>query len=202
MKRNTVTLIWWSGLIGLAIAVALIAFLGTGSPSQASSSSSSSSSPDYHGQDPRILTLTKGTTFLADIPQTLPANGVSVEHGHIILRPLSAAQNKLVAITRQQALELAHKQFQETPGFSITIMLLASFTNTDTVPIGSSAPVVVMKDTPAWVVVYTSTTPMSLPATGPLPPAGQTMQPQPTYYHFNIALNAHTGTYLCGFFTP
>lgn len=184
-------------MIGLVILGVLVSSMGTGSSSLANSNTSLGP----QSKDPGIPTLTKGTTFLADIPETLPTNGVSVEHGHIVLRPLSAAQHKLVVITRQHALELAHRQFQETASFSITIMLLASFTNVDTVPIDTSVPVVVMKNTPAWVVVYTNTSPMSLPA-GPVPPPNTPMQPPPTYYHFNIALNAQTGVYLCGFYTP
>src|SRR5579883_256166 len=194
-RHNIGTRLWWSGLLtALVILVALA--LGSGASSLANANPQS--------KDPRIPALTKGTIFLADIPETLPANGVSVEDGHIVLRPLSAAQKELVHISRQQALELAHGQFQETASFSITIMLLASFTNVDTVPIDTpSVPAVVIKDVPAWVVVYTSASPMSPPAHGaasahntPMPP------PPPTYYRFNIALNAQTGAYLCGFYTP
>lgn len=197
MRHNLGSRLWWGGVIGLVIMLVFLAFTDSASSSLANSNTSLGS----QGKDPRIAALTKGTTFLADIPETLPANGVSVEHGHIILHPLTTAQSKLVVITHQQALELAHKQFQETSSFTITIMLLASFTNIDTVPIDSSVPVDEMKNIPAWIVVYISTSPMSLPG-GPMPPPNTPVQPSPTYYHFNIALNAHTGAYLCGFFTP
>lgn len=76
MRHKTGTLIWWGGLIGLVIVVALVAFLNPGSPSQASSGAS----PSTQSKDPRIATLTKGTTFLLDIPKTLPANGMRPPH--------------------------------------------------------------------------------------------------------------------------
>lgn len=150
-------------------------------------------------QDPRFATLTAGTTMMNEVPATLPQQGVTI-NDQFIVHPLTSTQAQLSMIAENDAITTA-RTYANTQPFATTT-LLGSFTNLGSVPPpgatdGTTANVI--QNVPAWIVTFTTTDPQNV-FIGAKPDATQPPATSaPT--HFNVVINANTGTFILGFFT-
>jgi hypothetical protein len=143
-------------------------------------------------------TITADTSMTRDVPATLPASGVTVDN-RFILHPLTQVQQSEVKITAQQAITIGRTYANAQPFAETT--LLTSFTSIDSVPPpGATERSHVIQNVIAWIVTFTSNDPQNV-IIGKKPAPDQT----PAIYaprHFNVVINAQTGAFVLGFFTP
>lgn len=143
-------------------------------------------------QDSRFAPLTAGTTIMTEVPATLPQQGVTINN-QFIIHSLTLAQTQLSMIPESQAITTARSYANAQPFAATT--LLGSFTSLGSVPPpGATDDANVIQDVPAWIVTFTTTNPQNV-FLGNKPSTTQ----NPT--HFNIVINASTGTFILGFFT-
>lgn len=199
MKRSSIRrrLPVLSALIGAPILL-LIIFAATGaSPSPTTNAPSS-----YRSDDPRVVAFTHGMTYLSDVPTTIPPNGVAIQSGWIALKPLTSEQSAQVSISGSSALATAKSLAPRAS--QVSQPLLASFTSIGTLPYpGDKDPVAKpILDVPVWLVTFTSPTPLSLP--GPYVPQKSPHQSsaQSLFFHENIAIDARSGAFVLGLYTP
>lgn len=187
----------WRSLALTVLLLAVVALSAFGTSTVPSLSASSS--PPRNITDPRVLALTKGMPFLTNVPATIPASGVALEDGYIILRLLTANQQAQVTLSSTGAISAAKLY---APTGSTIVPMLVSFTSVGTLPVPGDKDRVKnpIQDVPAWLVVFTSPAPLDMPG-GPYVP-GQSSRPSQMFYHANIAINAHTGAFVLGFYTP
>lgn len=150
-------------------------------------------------QDPRFATLTAGTTMTNEVPATLPQQGVTINN-QFIVHPLTSAQTQLSLIAESDAITTA-RTYANTQPFA-AVALLGSFTNLGSVPppgATDGATAHVIQNVPTWIVTFTTTDPQNV-FIGAKPNATQPPATSaPT--HFNVVINANTGTFILGFFT-
>lgn len=149
-------------------------------------------------RDPRVAKLTVGTSMTKEVPATLPAGGVTVNNLYV-LRPLTQVQLSGVKTTAQRAITIARTYANAQPFAATT--LLSSFTSIASVPpAGATERSNVIQNISAWIVTFTTNHPQNV-VIGKKPAPGQA----PATYapkHFNIVINAQTGVFVLGFFTP
>jgi len=141
----------------------------------------------------RFLALAGGTTPVSEVPSVLPSGGVTVNKIFVLL-PLSTAQATGIRMTATQAVTIAREYANAQP-FTATA-LLARFTDINSVPppgvVETNARII--QNVPAWIVTFTRSNPEDV-IQGP-------KSAHPWYpTHFNIVINANTGTFVEGFFT-
>jgi hypothetical protein len=111
-----------------------------------------------------------------------------------MLQPLKSTQTSAVQITAAQAITLGRKYANAHPFSAST--LLTSFTSINSIaPAGITGNFHAIQNVPSWVVTFTNDNPQNVVQgkKGSTPNAPR---------HLNIVLNASTGTFVLGFFTP
>jgi hypothetical protein len=130
---------------------------------------------------------------VAQVPSSLPAGGVQIQNQGIELTPWASAPSG--AMSADQAIAAA-RVFANAQPFPATA-LEADVTLPGSIPsspsaAGSYSPV---DHVPAWVVTFTSSTPIDVGQGGPGAPAVNVT-------HYSVAVNPVTGAFVLGFFTP
>lgn len=200
MKGNTRKVVPPTGkldlraIVGVSIGAILIVCLFIAYTTQSANATNAASV----SKDPRFAQLTVGTSMTNEVPATLPAGGVTVNN-QFVLRPLAQVQQPGVKITAQQAITTA-RTYANAKSFAATT-LLSSFTSIASVPpAGATERSNAIQNVSAWIVTFTTDHPQNV-IIGKMPAPGRT---PPTYSprHFNIVINAQTGVFILGFFTP
>jgi hypothetical protein len=194
-SRKTSSITWgtliWSTIVGTVL-IGAIAIVGTGS----AKALPSHTSPTYKIIDKRALTRTKGMSLADTVPTTIPAHGIALLGGTFILKTLTPAQQLQVVVTQKNATTTA-QTFSPIKFWSSA--LLVSFTDVNTLPIPGEAqqPKNPIQDKPVWLVTFTSPTPLYLPG-----PVHQPTSTNHFLYHVELAIDAHSGNFLLGFYAP
>ncbi len=194
-SRKTPPITWgtliWSIIVGTVL-IGAIAIVSTGN----AKALPSHVSPTYKIIDKRALIRTKGMPLVDTMPTTIPAQGIALLGGTFILKPLTPTQQLQVVVTQNSAITTAQTF---SPVKSQTSALLVSFTDISTLPLPgeSQQPKNPIQDKPVWLVTFTSPTPLYLPR-----PAHQTASTNYLLYHVEEAIDAHSGKFLIGFYTP
>lgn len=130
---------------------------------------------------------------VAQVPTSLPAGGVVIQNQGIALSPWASAPSG--AMTSDQAITAA-RSFANAQPFPATA-LEADVTLQGSIPSSPSAAGTYnsIDQVPVWVVTFTSATPINVGQGGPGAPAVNVT-------HYSVALNATTGAFVLGFFTP
>ncbi len=192
-SRKTPPITWgtliWSMIVGTVL-IGAIAIVSAGS----AKALPSHASPTYKIIDKRALTRTRGMPLVNTVPTTIPAQGIALLGGTFILKPLTPAQQRQVAVTQNNATTTAQTF---SPIRSQSSALLISFTDISTLPIPgeSQQPKNPRLDKPVWLVTFTSPTPLYLPG-----PVHQTPSTNQLFYHVELAIDAHSGKFLIGFY--
>ena len=178
-----------AGTIVVAVAVALC--FNWSSPSGANANSRANS-------DTRFLSLTAGTIPATEVPDSLPAGGVTINQ-QFVLKPLpQSVRSSLTLITQSNAITIGRRYANAQP-FAAKA-LLASFTSINSVPpAGATEPSHPIQNVPAWIVTFTTTDPQNVVQGKQVPPGTQSPTHLPR--HFTIVMNATTGDFVLGFFT-
>jgi hypothetical protein len=129
---------------------------------------------------------------VTQVPSTLPAGGVELQN-QIVLTPWvsapSGAMSSDQAITAARVFANAHPY--PATALEADVTLPGSIPPPTASP-GSYSPIDHVR---AWVVTFTSPTPTNVAQGGPGTPAIDVT-------HYSVAVNAVTGAFVLGFFTP
>ncbi|MGH2506681.1 MAG: hypothetical protein ACRDHZ_04590 [Ktedonobacteraceae bacterium] len=99
-------------------------------------------------------------------------------------------------ITESQAITTANTYANAQPFTTTT--LLGSFTNLGSVsPPGATDNANIVQDVPTWIVTFTTTNPQNVIIENKSGKTPTALAPT----HFNVVINANTGTFILGFFT-
>lgn len=182
----------------LAVCVVIIFYVQETSQASTASSNSikSNTAALAHLKD---QTLVAGTQMTTQVPDILPAGGVTLTNNRIVLRPLSQAQTHALAqtgstyLTKEQAIAAARKYADAQP-FKAKAQLV-SMTALDSIPPqGYTGKAHSIKDKVVWLVTFTSDTPLPVGA-------GRKSQNPLMVTHYHVALDPATGSFVRGFFT-
>ena len=208
--RKYTPMSWGSLALAVGLGILLLAVIisagsrVTASPtSRATTTPLTKVAPPPRSTDPWVIAHTRGMTFLTEVPTTIPANGVALLGGEIILRQLTSDQHAQVTLSSSSAIAVAKPQ--GPPGSQISPPLLASFTVVGTLPRPGEKEKVAhpIQDVPVWLVTFMSPFPLygHNKPTNPNKSSSQTTSP-PVYFHRNIAIDARSGAFVLGFGTP
>ncbi len=176
------------GMGGLALATALMVMPSSQSLSKSSQKSTNATpAPVKAGA---IATTTAPPTPATEVPNVIPANGVLINTNQALLFPTKINNPP---ISRTQALAIA-KSYDNASGLSVTSVKLTDFTFPGSIPgPGTTVPFRTIEHVPAWVVTFTTPTPVNV---------SQAPTGVPVYVtHDNLVINAQTGSFVVGFFT-
>jgi hypothetical protein len=132
------------------------------------------------------------------VPSTVPSNGVYIEEQWIVEPPRVNEPLMVEAAALQAADRYGRPRDQGAP----PVALLARVTVPGTTPIvGLDIPFRTIVDRQAWVVTYTSAEPVQVGSEKA--GASSASDPPPLMVtHYSVLLDADTGEFLMGFYTP
>ncbi len=188
MRFSRITIMVGMGMGGLTLAIALMV-MRTPQPHAPVSTNASDSAPTSM-KAAAISTTTAPPTPATEVPNVIPANGVMINTNQALLFPPTISHPP---ISKTQALTIA-KSYDNAPGLSITSVKLTDFTAPGSIPgPGTTVPFRTIEHVPAWVVTFTSLTPVNV---------SQAPSGVPVYVtHDNLVINANNGSFVLGFFT-
>jgi len=140
-------------------------------------------------------------TLMTEVPSALPPNGVSIHYHDFVEATLRPLANPKVRLTCEQAIAIARHYDDNT--FPVTA-LLVSFTDPNTIwtpefPASDKSALATIQNVPAWVVTFTSPKPVNVAVGGYF---AHWTPPVVLVTHDSLVINAQTGAFVRGFFTP
>ena len=186
MRLLRMTLI--TGMGGLSLATALLIMPSSQSLSKTSQKPTKITPAPMKAA--AISTTTVRPTPATEVPNVIPAKGVLINTNQALLFPPKINNP---SISRMQALVIA-KSYDNAPGLSVTSVKLTDFTFPGSIPgPGTTVPFCTLEHVPAWVVTFTTPTPVNV---------SQAPTGVPVYVAYdNLVINAQTGSFVVGFFT-
>ena len=154
---------------------------------------------------PTALTHADSSPVLAtEVPSTLPAAGVDINHQVTLIPPTVAAP----PISASKALAIARTYANAQPfparvlAANVTVPETVASAATATAPPGSRQSIHSrsIDNVPSWVIAFTSSKPTTVAQGGYFPNAKVPARIQ-TASHFSVVINANTGQFVVGFFT-
>jgi hypothetical protein len=132
-------------------------------------------------------------TPVTEVPSSLPAGGVQLQDGDIVLTPWASTPSG--AMSADEAIAAA-RVFADSHPYPATA-LQADLTQPGSIPPsqGAAGSYNTVDHVPVWVVTFTSPTPTDVGQGGP--------GSSPVYVtHYSVAVDAGTGKFVLGFFEP
>lgn len=134
-------------------------------------------------------TTPSSPTPVTEIPSMIPDNGVSLYHRHIVLMPLTTPNESFISAAR--AITDADAYVNPNPGTAVLALVTVP---ASIPPAGFTQPSDPIASVPAWVVTLTLPAPANVNLSGRGGPLWVT--------HDEVVVNAETGKFVVGFFTP